>query len=763
MGKRNRLFWGIFLSFFALVMLTFVAFAVFWNYYQVMIRNDFIQKSRQNMESSVGLVDMYLNSVLEINGGILNEQAIHDNLYPFSQISLSQYTELRRIVKTLSINKGKSAAIVDGVYLYADTQRVYNSSGVDFFDDFFNRFHAYENYPVEVWRSKLESDRLVEILAPALVEDKWANSSKEFVPILTVSVINGSKVVMVTDISVAATLAILRDNSLFDTSHFFVYDGDGVQLLSSLHEVPALDEEWLAIGQGEGFGAVELDGSPYIVNRVVSSIYGWRYYSLISEKEFDLYSTPLMHVLIIIIISLTAAGIIISLLFTKRIYSPLSEISRILFKSNLSSFRSTFKEITMGVSELAQQKDEFQSKYTRISIEYRDSMLRDILSGASAGMTEESEAIAAAELGFCNSIYVCCLVRFHFTSAFNTSFQDVDRHSILSYMGQVLRHLWEEAGICHVIEDPHHTYICIVNTQSGGKVLDSARSILQYFENDNKYCTLRISIGENCTSLKDLAQSYRDNCLALANADLAGGAQILLATFQRGIKAQLLSDLEKRRLRCLIKSGGDLREVELCISSYLNKAGSNRRQVVIITEQILQLAIRCAISEDDQNKRLIDSIDPILQQIQSDEEGANRAMEEIRNFIEPIVRVHNDGGQEYRIAAHVLEKIEENYRGDLFLENLAETAGVSSKSLSRIFKNCVGVYLPDYINEYRIRRAEYLICETSMTMMEVAANVGIHSKTTFFRLFKKYTDYTPMQYRSMRCPKTDHGLGEYKN
>jgi AraC-like DNA-binding protein len=55
----------------------------------------------------------------------------------------------------------------------------------------------------------------------------------------------------------------------------------------------------------------------------------------------------------------------------------------------------------------------------------------------------------------------------------------------------------------------------------------------------------------------------------------------------------------------------------------------------------------------------------------------------------------------------------------------------------------------DFVNRVRIERAEVLLRETDMKVEEVAGAVGLPSKTTFIRLFKKYNSMVPSQYREI--------------
>ena len=52
-----------------------------------------------------------------------------------------------------------------------------------------------------------------------------------------------------------------------------------------------------------------------------------------------------------------------------------------------------------------------------------------------------------------------------------------------------------------------------------------------------------------------------------------------------------------------------------------------------------------------------------------------------------------------------------------------------------------------YIILNRLLRAKYLLQTTNRSMIEIGEEVGYNNANHFSRIFKKYTDMTPMEYR----------------
>lgn len=91
--------------------------------------------------------------------------------------------------------------------------------------------------------------------------------------------------------------------------------------------------------------------------------------------------------------------------------------------------------------------------------------------------------------------------------------------------------------------------------------------------------------------------------------------------------------------------------------------------------------------------------------------------------------------------------INENYRTDICLADVAEEAGMSLAHFSRTFKKVMGVSYQGYLNSRRITKAKNLLRATSKSIADIADSLGFADSTGFGRIFKKLTGQTPSVYR----------------
>lgn len=77
----------------------------------------------------------------------------------------------------------------------------------------------------------------------------------------------------------------------------------------------------------------------------------------------------------------------------------------------------------------------------------------------------------------------------------------------------------------------------------------------------------------------------------------------------------------------------------------------------------------------------------------------------------------------------------------------ADAAGISENYLSRLVKKSTGRSVGAWIDIVRIQRAKHLLATSALSVIDVAAAVGIEDQSYFSRLFKKETGMTPSSFR----------------
>ncbi len=97
-----------------------------------------------------------------------------------------------------------------------------------------------------------------------------------------------------------------------------------------------------------------------------------------------------------------------------------------------------------------------------------------------------------------------------------------------------------------------------------------------------------------------------------------------------------------------------------------------------------------------------------------------------------------------RAVAYVRERCDEDLRS----EEAARVAGVSAGHFCRLFRRLVGMTFKQYLTELRIRRAQQLLVDTSLKVIEIGLLVGYSRHSYFTRRFREIVGVTPNQFRT---------------
>ena len=111
-------------------------------------------------------------------------------------------------------------------------------------------------------------------------------------------------------------------------------------------------------------------------------------------------------------------------------------------------------------------------------------------------------------------------------------------------------------------------------------------------------------------------------------------------------------------------------------------------------------------------------------------------------FARPKFQIHDE-----RIS-NALKYISENEGEFLTVDVLACYACMSKDHFIRLFRQEVGDTPAQFIINSKMTKAKLMLASESLSIKDIAYNLGYYDISYFTRLFKKHTNFTPRQYRN---------------
>lgn len=117
----------------------------------------------------------------------------------------------------------------------------------------------------------------------------------------------------------------------------------------------------------------------------------------------------------------------------------------------------------------------------------------------------------------------------------------------------------------------------------------------------------------------------------------------------------------------------------------------------------------------------------------------------ILNFRSTIKETSTDSEQ---LINQLLGFIKNHYTEDISLDDLSSAVNLNSNYICSFFKKSIGQSFLACLHKERLTAAKKLLLETDYTIEEISHRVGYNSSTQFARIFRKYENSSPSDFRS---------------
>jgi AraC family transcriptional regulator len=107
--------------------------------------------------------------------------------------------------------------------------------------------------------------------------------------------------------------------------------------------------------------------------------------------------------------------------------------------------------------------------------------------------------------------------------------------------------------------------------------------------------------------------------------------------------------------------------------------------------------------------------------------------------------------QKWRLK-RVVDYIDDHLADKISLLDLAAVSGLSRMHFASQFRVATGLRPHEFVLRRRIRRAEKLLQNGTMTIVEIALTVGFQTQAHFTTVFKRFVGHTPRQWRAASQP-----------
>ena len=753
--RYGKLFWKILISFITLLIPLVVVTCLFYTRATNQERDDTLASLRQSIFASVDTIDGSISTARSASLMFLDADIVNENIYSQNYDITDQRVNGIQLIKQIAYTRQIIGGISADTFLYYDSKKVYGDGSYDF-GDYFGSIAVFDAYDVDFWTRLMKSNNSYTIL-PATVLCITPNTESEAViPIVLSKTAGSTNAKMVLCLSVRKIASTLQLGIANETVTFTVLDSSGGVIYSNS---PSSAENYVLTNwkNRNGIFSFRQDGTEYYGIGVLSNSMGWRYYALLPAAAVSNGANGIIWLLLVSIVMLVI-GLLVAVRFSLSIYKPIFGIRQLLDSDATPSPEDDspvkpgddFDVIGHGVQNIIRKYSQASDENQEVISDFLDSSLMFLLNGQPIRKYDAIMRLLERDSRFSAGSSCCLCIRVDFQESFIRDVQDTERLDILSNLKAAICGIVSSSAPCYVLGYRENIYACIVNPDGRVPVSAIAETLAKSLGGFGSYSSVVIGFGNSVNSLEEIHQSFRRSFAAVSDCVLSDGTRIIDAS-EYSLNDNYYYQLQdENNLLGLLKSG---KKEEACRCTDAILEENRRRGVSLDGMQLLAEEIYCTgirfLTDGKASAPDVGRYEK-LRFAPADMGSLSDVEEKLHGFFSDILQAPDGKEKDETSLSDVIETyVREHYSQDLYLEKIADNMGLSVKYISRVFKKNTGKNLTDFINEVRVDHVKQLLTETSLPVRDISEAVGIPSRSTFVRLFKKYTNVTPSEYRNI--------------
>ena len=732
-SKNNRLFIKIFSRLLAVVLVLALLFGAVL--FESMSSAHNSARAALNLEFNNGAEGVLrVFSQIKYAMSELSTEAMSDS--SFKESSYMGGNRLRSEMREIFVDRRQNEF---SGYLYtlfivgeSKTGDTYEITGTYPSDKFYNQYFFNEVYTEDFWISKISDGETFEIF-PAKMYLTARDAKRVDMMLLPVTYKlkddSGCMVVMLLDIKLLAENYGVTGIKTESGEILYTSDKTVGAVGEMLAHSEKISEKNVFTFSDEKSGDVEVFG-------------------IVSESDIREEMSNVNIVSLIIFVLFVLLAIVFAVIFSKRVVKLFVNatetlIANALVKSQFENGINTVKDVFDAVKIVTSQENSLISS-EKGSESVLDSMvlqahMRDVY----AGIEDIEAKINTSKAFFMVYFKVSYMKKF-------TEFMKEDTGKATFLLKQLIEMYLEAWDIATVtFQTEKDGIVSVFGTENGVSPRDVVDDLLEKLSNESEYAYFTVSASDVHDGADSIKQVYETLVDTVKYGKPVMETQVLSENQGReGVSHFYFSVEEMGKFSAILQNGTEeevVRKVDEILDYNLRK-DVNRFEMYLLCTEI----VNCAIKLINRVFYTVgQNVDISLVYRKLERATAPEDYREVCvDFLhETMVYMKENKREDDYIISYIFDYVENHYSEDIYLNLFAEKLKLTGAYISSYFKEKTNVNLTDYINHYRIKKAVILSENPQNKNKDIAEMVGLPNINTFIRLFKKYTGYTPGEYR----------------
>ncbi|MCR8635558.1 helix-turn-helix domain-containing protein [Paenibacillus radicis (ex Xue et al. 2023)] len=497
-----------------------------------------------------------------------------------------------------------------------------------------------------------------------------------------------------------------------------------------------------------------------------SSSTGWKYVSMIPAELFDekmKYIKTLIYVSLFL--SLLSGGIV-TFLFLRKNYNPISLLIRSLSLKSGISFDEGSNEygyLQEALNNTFAEKEKIDQRLQQNRDAIRSHFLQGLLKGRLEQNVPIHESLAAHDIRLVSSHFAVLLFHIdHYGKFESDGYVDPQKMKLVQF---IIMNVVEELATeqhCAFTTEMDDMQVCIINFSAEPEAEELNRISVQVrsFLLDHFHVHLTVAISGIHQDLYGISLAYQETLAALEYRLVMGSGEIIrygdlpnTEAAQESTNYYFPLQVEQQLIN-FVKTGDYEKSnalIEEIIEINLADASLSAPLAKCLMFDLISTMLKTMDEIGINNKReFTQRENPIDRLIGC--ETIKEMKVQISEVLSQVCRsIQENRGQEHnQLSQQVIEYVKQHYSSEnLNISMIGEVFGLTPSYLSKQFKAQTGEALLDFINKKRLEEAKKLLSMQTYSIVEISKKVGYSDINTFNRIFKKFEGITPGKYKGI--------------
>lgn len=665
----------------------------------------------------------------------------------------------------LSVVKG---SIFNTFYIVPHKKILVTNSGTYKYDQFINYFNKFEKYDLQFWDDIASSIDILKVLDTTKVyvgsysKKENETAAKSVIPlVLPMYEYGRSESLLVININEEYIRRLLRDYEGPD-HEIFILSSDG-NLISHVGNSDVPEDNYSVLAElmnsreSSAITAekVSFGGETRVIFAKSTAFPQWYVFTMISESKYYQNLNFVQKTLLLINGLILLTGFIFANIFSGKLYSPIYSLVDTLNKYSEDKYKgkkgNEIEFIVENLSFLRKTRDELDKKVMEMQPYVQERIIQNLIRTdcSYADQQEILDLFRGNVIKLDKKYYLVTVFHVNYSSAFLKDFSEEEQARIKAGVFNIIKSL-----ICMkfrdsiFIDEGNGRYYALSNFDSMDEMSSYdtiIRGIGAVLRNDSDYIKVLISVGRTVNRLLSIKESYQEAWEALNYIDLDRDNFIYFSEqTSKEVSIYFPFNTEERLTNMI--AGNQKEQIAKLISDIFDEnfsrnklVGKLRKLCQMLFNMYEMITLRFDIDLDDTDNNIG------MREFATIDE----AREEFTRIFCALCNMVGTNETEKKITLQ--EYIRQNFTKEgLSLDRMADDMKLNAAYLSRLFKEQTGETFSSFVARTRMEKARDLLVTTDISVEEIGRMVGVSSRSTFNRLFKKFVGVSPGTYRIIR-------------